>query len=916
MRRIGLAGLSAVVVLLAMAPSVPAAPPARLSPAAQTLSQCVQTNHKLAVLMLIDESGSLRATDPLNQRVDGIRAAFTGLADLADTPVSGHKPQVSVLMAGFYGRVHPDPDTESAANAWRAVDSSTVDALNEEADQYAERNVGKATDYATALIAAHQLLVERAAELTRDGGAPPCEALIWFTDGRYSIPRRIGKAGEGLPPTVTYAPKLKLNREGAGLKAVTAGKSLMCRPAGLMDTIAGDGIVRFTVALSTQLSPEDAAFLDAATTGSAGAQRCGVDLSQRTGEYLTARDGDRLFFAFGDLLNPSTPITREEVCPHLACLRGTTTFKTVPGLSSFLIRASSGVEGAVLELKGPDGSSVRLRPDDPVRLSLSGASIVQRWVSSRAVEVEGSFDTASEAQWVGPWSYAFIDPSAAAGRKPGPHSYSSLQLFSDLEPTVIGDDTVIRGVPTKLKLGLATASGAAQVTEGPLVRGASVTATVSDPVTDTTRSVPVRADGHGEFTATISVPNSSSASLLYLGLTADLATSAGTPIAPQYRSFSLPVRLPPGQGYPILRPSALQLPSVQGAGTAEGTITVTGSPAGSGCVWIGAPHIEAPEDAGEVASSVAPGAGSAAHCLSVDKGETRRLTVRLTPSDEATGTVTASYPIHLHSDVVGDSRVTSVPVTFVLVKPPDNAKRVVLLVLLVLIGTLLPLVLLYLLNRQGARFTAPERLLVLAQDVTLSPAGVAAEVEPAFSAFKPLERDGGRRDARGMDIDLLSLRAVAARSFGDLFRGPYGVATARGGGRVSAGGSSGSLREWNGGTEREVPLSISGTWFFLPQEQPAPGEDAWGKDESLDADPWGDGVDLAEESTSSREGRLILLISRSGDVDLGRELLDDASQVLAETDFDESKDQDEEELLAGTTSSDLDDTSSEVDPWA
>jgi hypothetical protein len=887
MRRVHLTAVALLVGLMTM-PACCSAATDQLSPAAQTLSQCVQTNHELSVLMLIDESGSLRATDPLNQRVDGIRAALTGLADLADTPVSGRKPEVSVLMAGFYGLVHPDPSKGPVGgDAWRSVDGSSIDALNDEAGEYAGRNTGRATDYATAMLAAHSMLVERAAELTESGGAPPCEALIWFTDGRYSLPQRIGKAGEGLPKTVLYAKELQLDLPGAGEEAVDAGKSLMCKPNGLMDEVAKDGIVRFTVALSTELSPADAAFLAAATTGTAPGQHCGVILSPHTGQYLTAQDGDRLFFAFGDLLGSSAPVHVHPVCPRLSCLRGTTSFTTVPGLSGFLIRASSGVQGALLNLKAPDGDSVRLRPGDPPQLTLSGVTLVQRWVSSRAVEVEAGV-TNSGKDWIGPWSYSFIDPSASTGGRSD--SFSSVQLYADLEPTILGKPGVIRGVPSKVKLRLASSSGSSPITSGPLLERATITASVSDPVTGKTTSVPVTGPSRdGTFLATISVPNSSSASLVYLDLTARLATPDGTSVAPQFRSYSLPVRLPPGQGFPLISPSELHLPSVQNVATAEGTITVTGSSIGAGCVWVGKPKVEAPDDAGQIQVSTSPAAKSASHCLKVESGESRKLRVRLTPAEKATGTVTASFPVHLRSDVVKGSRVTSVPVSFVLVIPPDTTKRAILLAVLVLLGALLPLAFLYLLNWYGARFTAPQRLLVLAQDAVLSEQGIAIASEPTLSSFSPLARSGSVRDVRSLDIDVLQLRAVAGRSLADLFRGPYGIAKARDGGRLFAGGSSRPLRQWRQGHEHELPLEISGSWIFLPRDSFS----RVGSDSSADggwgSDPWEGGGDaLDREGTATVEGRLILVISRSGDTDLGRALLADASQALREADLTEA----------------------------
>jgi hypothetical protein len=927
MRRAPVVLLLAVAGLALCAQACLAAPSPRLSPAAQTLSECVQTNHSLAVLMLIDESGSLRTTDPLNQRVDGVRAAVTGLADLSETPVRGRKPRVSVLFAGFYGLVRPDPGEGTGASAeWHDVEGSTVDALNAEAEQYAGLNVGKATDYATALSAAHRLLVERAAELTSDGGPPPCKALIWFTDGRYSIPTRVGASGQGLPKSVGYAPRLNLAEKGAGVKAVAAGKAFMCRPGGLMDSIDEDRIVRFTVALSTQLSPEDAAFLDAATTGAAGGRRCGSNLSDRTGEYLVADNGDRLFFVFGNLGGSSPPVSSREVCPRLACVRGATAFKTVPGLSSFLIRASSESGGAILELTGPDGDSARLRPGGPGRLSISGTDVTQRWVSPRAVEVQGDF-TPQERAWVGRWSYAFVDPAPAPSGRGRPRGYSTVQLFSDLEPTLVGKPVVLRGVPTELRLGLSSGSSAGGVAAGPLARSASLTATISDPVTETTRSLPVRRSGSGKFVATVSVPSSSSASVVNLGLTANLTTPGGTPIAPQLRSFSLPVRLPPGQGYPTVRPAELQLPSVEGDGAAEGTIEIVGSPVADGCGWIGRPRVEGPAGAGRIATAVEPQPGSAAHCLTVAKRQRRKLTIRLSPAERATGTVSASVPVHLRSEITGEPRVTTVPVTFVLVSPPNIERRAALFAALVAIGALLPLALLYVLNRFAARFTAPQQLLVLAQDATLTGAGLEVAVEPTLSAFEPLAGSGVGRDVRQMKIDLAELRTVAARNPGDLFRGPYGVATAADGGRVRAGGPSvGRLRSWRKGAEHELPLSITGVWLFLPRDAET-GAAGGQSSSSFDDDPWGDdaGVDPwgpGDEAEHQLSGRLILLVSRSSDAGLGQELLSDASLALRESDLLEREDPpapEPAETPLPTQSGLLDEpesTSSNVDPWA
>jgi hypothetical protein len=911
MRRIALA-LGAIAATFALlGGEATAAPGAQLSPAAQSLAQCVQTNGRLSVLMLIDESGSLVTTDPFNQRVDGIRAALTGLADLSETTVDGRRPQVSVLMAGFYGLVHPDPAEGVPSEAWRPVTHADVDELFDDAGRYAGLNHGRATDYATALTAARKLLAARAAEQTENGEAPPCRALIWFTDGRYSLPRRVGKSGVGLPLTVPYAPRVRLDRPGAGEEAVAAGKDFMCRPNGLMDGLQGDGVIRFTVALSTELSPADAAFLDAATTGGGGGQRCGAHLSQRSGEYLTASDGDRLFFAFANLLSSSPPPRVRSICPRLSCVQGVTTFSTVPGLSRFLIRAAGATAGSragalaplQLLLEGPDGSSVTLRPGGPTDMTLAGTALTQRWVSPRAVEVEGDFSATSEA-WLGRWSYSFVDPSASSG-DPRETGYSTVQLFADLEPALKGSAVLYRGVPTTLSFDLVQGSDSnAPVNDGPLIREAHLTATIDDPVSGASIPVPVRGPRpDGSFQARVLVPRSSTAGFVYVGLTAELSTPGGTPIVPQYRSFNVPVRFPPGQGFPTVSPATLDLPSIEGLGEAAGVLTVRGSSVGPGCVWLGAPRIEAPTAAGHIDAEISPRPGSASNCTPIGKGEVRQFTVRLRPSAEAGGSVTGSLPVHLRSEIVDGDHVVSVPISFAMTTAPNQAARVALSIVLVILGALLPLLLLHGLNLAGARFPAPSRLRAVVLSVELARDGRLRYDSDGEAISDPsrgmsLSHLGSRR-VRELEVGGLELEAVASGKLRDrafeLFRGPYGVATA--GGRALFAVGRQPLRAWRGGACHEVPLGLTRTWIFRldairppepkkpveagdraagwsPGEAPPAGDDFFASASSATEEVHADGDGAARpDGEAIIEGELVILISDGPPPDQGGGLL-------------------------------------------
>jgi hypothetical protein len=868
-KRFLLAATIGLLVLSAFPALAQSRPPARLSPAAESLARCVQTNGRLSVLMLIDESGSLVTTDPFNQRLDGIRAALTGLANLSEASAGGDQPEISVLMAGFYGLVHPDPD-KVPEGAWKPIGRENLDQLLEETGQYKDLNHGRATDYATALTAARELLAQRAAEQTQEGGAAPCQALIWFTDGRYALPQRVGKAGVGLPLEVFYAPGVKLDQPGAGVRAVEAGKRFMCKPNGLMDQIQSDGVIRFTVALSTGLSPADAAFLDAATTGGAGRQRCGAHLSSLSGEYLSARDGDRLFFAFAALGETPPPIRVTEICPQLGCLRGLVTFATVPGLSHFLIRAAGGAEGdpskpprpLALQLKAPNGETVTLRPDGPRRVLLAGTAITPRWISDRAVEVEGDFS--AEDEWLGRWSYSLADPSTAP-RAPSRRSYSAVQLFTDLEPAVEGSPVLIRGAPTSLDFKLVQGSDPDRTaTSGPLVRSSHLVASIEDPVAGTSTEVPVVGPGpDGTFSAKVTIPPSSTAGFVYLGLTASFSSSAGTLIAPQYRSFDLPVRFPPGHGFPTISPAGLELPSLRGKGEVEGTLTVTGSSVSSGCVWIGDPEVDAPDEAGEVTREVAPETGSADRCIPLEKGEKQTFTVRLEPAAEATGTITAAIPVHLSSDLVEEENVVTVPATFAMGPPPDVVRKVILLVALILLGTLLPLLLLHVLNLAGAKLPAPNRLRVIQLPVEMTRNG---RLRPRDGGDPDFELGRGRslaadgtKSVRELDLGRLKLEAVASGSLDDrtfeLFRGPYGVA--RAGGSKLVAGAGQPLRSWSGGTSQEVPLGLGGTWIFrFDALQPAEKGDAEDPDAFAGA---------TTEAAAAQEGDVFFLPAGSGD---------------------------------------------------
>jgi hypothetical protein len=201
--------LAAAVAPVASQEEPPVDPPATGEPvtpddgrAIDDLVGCVGGSRGLLVLFLMDESGSLRETDPEGRRVEAARGALDSLVDLASTGSSA--PRVDVAMAAFGNSYRLVQD-------WTEASPDTADELGEALDQFADLNRGVDTDFPSALIGASEALSNRAAEVTAAGGASPCRAVLLFTDGQYVLGvRRTQEQRDELGVTKPYAPGIEL----------------------------------------------------------------------------------------------------------------------------------------------------------------------------------------------------------------------------------------------------------------------------------------------------------------------------------------------------------------------------------------------------------------------------------------------------------------------------------------------------------------------------------------------------------------------------------------------------------------------------------------------------------------------------------------------------------------------------------
>ena len=362
-----------------------------------------------------------RTTDPTNQRVVGIKAELAGLARLAETPFDGRHIDVEVRLASF--ATDYVPVLPPSYPRWVKVNASTLPGLLAATNVIAARNQGLDTDFVTALIHAQAELAQRSAELTKQGGAQPCSAIVWFTDGQYSLePREYATPDRGL--TVPYAPNIPLTTNAAATRVMAIGQNDMCRASGLIDQLRADGTKIFVVALNAEMTTPARLFLESV---SEYPTTCGNRARPDSGLFLLASQDSQLLFMFGSLFDTPAQI---RFCPK----RGQSSchFTTVAGLSGFSLDVYMPSTADAIELQGPTGPPTYLRPDNPSQTKISGANLATEWFSSHAVEVDAA-TAGHDDRLGGAWKMSFLAPS---GAPVGPGSYT-LRLRADLFPAVL-----------------------------------------------------------------------------------------------------------------------------------------------------------------------------------------------------------------------------------------------------------------------------------------------------------------------------------------------------------------------------------------------------------------------------------------------------------------------------------------------
>jgi len=831
------------------------ASPSPLTPALQRLAACVSGQKQLAVVMLVDESGSLRKTDPGNGRVIAAQAAVNGLADLVRR--SNDQVRIDLQVAGF------GVDFERDA-PWGTLNAGSLAATQERVASFADRNRGIDTDYVNALQGAQLSLQNQAKQMTPENEEPPCTAVLWFTDGKFDVEDRltpkskeVGRDANGNSQFKDYAPDVDLYLNGGGQALVERGKQTLCVGGGVADQYRSSQTSLFGVALTTQIDPADQEFLRSVVAGGG----CGDQDGTQNGDLLAGDLGQLVSFfdqVVTGLGNPSSSETVDlTTCPSTTeqCAQGTKTFDVDGALRRFHVLAQVDTPGVAVRLTAPGAAPV----DIPVsgNAGTSGAlqagetAITWAWLSANALTIDAE-SSPSGNNWAGTWTVTFIDTT---GKNPGAPVRAQIYLFGDVVPQLKEAPKFRAGEENKFVAVLTRSEGTPIPVAG-LTGTTTMTATVTDPSSKKTVDLgPLTKQPDGTWQGVYRAENEVSAASVNISLTANVTTASGVALPPS--SATSPVVVLPPIGFPIIITRTLSVGPISGtkaqsAGVAK--IKVEGSPNTATCVWLDQLKLDPGSlAAGKLSVAAVNGGASEKNCLKIKKGGAEELELRFTSSESLRGLATGQLQLGTRSLEANKNRPATVSLNVQLVKPANAGVAGALFAILMLIGVGLPILAFYVTNFIVGKF-APRSLMMGGSVKVKLTETVVERLEPAVGGALLLPEDftalgGDSKPSKSFDYSGVHFRAAVSKN---PFSPPFGKASVAGQAAIGSDRSSGGTA----GTAARIPLWISKEWLFIPD--PVSSQNA-----ASSADEFGD-LDGAKPADTAVTGRLIAFVPALG----------------------------------------------------
>ncbi|MEO3939264.1 VWA domain-containing protein [Dermatophilaceae bacterium Soc4.6] len=667
------------------APLAAGAAPAKTSTATSPtpdLTACVASKKAVSVVFVVDESRSLKQTDPSAARV----TAATYLVNQWAQGVATRGVTVSLAVTGF-GQ-SPDP-----VLGWTTVTAGALPTLQPALESFKNRNTGTGTDYWLALDDARRSLASRPGRQPGD-----CQAIVWFSDGKLDTAATYASSSGRTVRKPYVGPSVSSDKD-----ATTAAATDLCRDGGLADQVRSSQITTFGIGLQVGGQAADFDLMKGVSTGAvvAGAP-CGRIHSPVPGVFHLASDVDGLLALFNDIIiGPPTV----DLCPASPCA-GERQFVLDASINSVHLFGGTLVEGAGLRLRAPDGKSVDLprgvAGTTPVTVGTARGTV--EWLGPKTVSVDlVPTSTARTGGWSGQWGLQYLRDA-----KPVEARLTTLQISSDISPRWDQKSTFSPRAGQKsspVTFGLTTPKSPIKATDllGSVRFNASVidSAGTSIPVVsgvgkdgvDVRRTLDLTTAKQGAAKVRVTLELTTGAT------TVSGKRIAGTALAPQ--SIDLPFTIRPPVGSATLVTDRLDFGEIQTAADVTRTIAFEGP----GCVWLPADATTvaaAPKAAGAVA--VSSTANTPASCLRLAEGQRAQLPITLTSESAANGAITGTVELATAPvDELGRVQTVTLPFQASLAKPVDVITRTWAFIVCLLVGILLPLLFLYLVKWRSAR---------------------------------------------------------------------------------------------------------------------------------------------------------------------------------------------------------------------
>ena len=693
-----------------------------LSPAGQEglqqVATCLKSNPNLVALMVVDESGSLQDSDPDNRRAEILGDFIEQLATFSGQTTDQGPRSVQLAVSTFALDTTPlikwTPLTQDNSSA-------IADTLRAELPG---KNQGGGTNYEAAIKSARSLLAEGEAQLSSPVG-PPCKVVLWFTDGVLAVSDIAAENEDSADRLCAVdGPVDKLRRDGAHLISVL-----------LFDR---DRLELFDEETRRTLE-EGIALLQSTAegVGSAGKYEsvCGT-------VPIPATSAKGAFFEGN--LDELAGLLIQAIWVGSGCDIGQVAtgnpanFMIEPGFTSFTVSAQA-PEG--FTLSGPDGTSLEVQPGDPGG-PIAGSNASITWTLDTFV-ARIPVTTAGQ----GAWNLT----------RRGTEADAAVYLCSDLN-LVIDPVDLVADEPATITGKVVGPDGSAADLSAFSDKSISVTQYVDGQEVE---SVPFEF-GPDPFSFSGTFTPETDSSEVRFDLTLKLVTVSGFKLAPLSKTYVQQVKLP--GGYPQPTVQALDLGSLQDRGAvAQQSLVFSGSPDGETTVCVDGAEILSTLDEAGVSTSTSP----SGECVTIPRSGEATVEVAATLGQAVAdgGTVagvvrfrltnapTAELPDTKERDLTVPFTVQVLPVGPVLWVP----------FALMAIGILLPLAILYGINRWAARLRLTGLMMATVPvEVTLAETGRIARTDKPdgpLVGFADLNFPGSPDSARSWSPGAGTLRA-------------------------------------------------------------------------------------------------------------------------------------------------------------